>query len=186
MASIGMEAVTGALERYGRSMFRRARRILHSEADAEDVVQEVALTLLDAPYALAPVERLEGWLLTLVKRKAVDLIRARERRRKRESAHALEELLREAPDPQELMAREETVEVVVRRLAALPAVQREAFRQNALEGRTFREMSAESGTPMGTLMARKKKAVDAIREELRRAGLLPTPPRARRETGARR
>ena len=83
------------------------------------------------------------------------------------------DLLRESPDPQDLMARDEVAALVARAVAALPEAQREAFRGNALEGKTFREMSAESGVPMGTLMARKKKAVDSIRERLRRAGLLP-------------
>ena len=151
------------------SLLSRARRILRSDADAEDVVQEVLLTVLRAPHLLASVERVLGWLLTLVHRRAVDLVRRSVRRRDRESDEDLAELLRSesAEDPE---MRDEAVQVIAAAVSELPDPQRQAFVENALEGVTFREMSARSGIPPGTLMARKKRAADHIRARLREDG----------------
>lgn len=110
MASAKPPPIAELFASYGKSMARRARRVLGSEADAEDA--------------------------------------------------------------EALMDRRETARLVADAVAALPDAQREAFVGNALEGRTFKEMSRECGVPMGTLMARKKKAVNTIREGLRRADLL--------------
>ena len=51
-------------------------------------------------------------------------------------------------------------------VAALPDGQREAFVGNVIEGRSFREMAQETGTPLGTLLARKHRAVARLRETL--------------------
>jgi len=167
---IGIDSVEDLFAARGREMIRRARRVLGSEADAEDAVQEAMLVLLRAPHALAAVERLGSWLYTVVRRRCVDIVRADVRRRETEAASRLEDLF-DADDPFALMERAEVAEEVARAIDALSADLRQAFVENALEGRTFREISEETGVPMGTLMARKKKAADSIRERLRRAGL---------------
>ncbi len=151
---------------------RRARRLLGSDADADDAVQEVMLTLLDAPQLLSSIDRLGGWLLTVVRRRAIDLIRSDSRRRERETVEGIEELFSGAADPEALMRRDDVAREVAQAVEELSDDQRYAFVANALEGLTFQEMSDESGVPMGTLMARKKKAVDTIRGRLRRSKLL--------------
>lgn len=156
---------------YGDRLAARARRVLGSEADADDAVQEVMLTLLDAPHLLSTVDRLGGWLLTMVRRRAIDLVRSESRRSARETG--VEELFSGVPDPDAWMERDEVAREVARAVEELPDAQRAAFVANALEGRTFKEISEETGVPMGTLMARKKRAVDAIRARLGKRGLLP-------------
>ena len=156
---------------YGDQLAARARRVLGSEADADDAVQEVMLTLLDAPHVLASVDRLGGWLLTMVRRRAIDLVRSESRRSERETG--VEDLFHGLPDPEAWMERDEVAQAVASAVDELPEVQRAAFVANALQGRTFKEISEETGVPMGTLMARKKTAVDAIRARLSKRGLLP-------------
>jgi RNA polymerase sigma factor (sigma-70 family) len=158
---------------YGERMQARARRVLGSEADAEDAVQEVMLTLLDAPHVLSAVDRLGGWLLTMVGRRAVDLIRSSSRRRQREAAGTVDELFADAPDPAALMDRDEVAAAVAELVNELPDAQREVFVASALQGHTFKQISEQTGVPMGTLMARKKKAVDRIRARLRSLELIP-------------
>jgi len=171
MASADSTAIADAFADYGEEMKSRARRVMGSEADAEDAVQEVMLTLLDAPHLLSAVDRLGGWLLTLVRRRAIDLVRSDSRRKQREAV--VEELFAGADDPAALMERDEVALAVAEAAEQLSDSQRAVFVAHALEGRTFKEISQETGVPMGTLMARKKKAVDSIRARLRRQGLIP-------------
>lgn len=165
--------IAGLFEEHAADLRRRARWVLGSEADADDAVQEVMLTLLEAPNLLAGVERIAGWLLTLVRRRAIDIVRSESRRRRREEDDAVAELLAGAGDLEADLEREELARAVAAAVRGLPGPQREVFVANELEGVTFRELSERSGTPMGTLMARKKRAVDRIRERLRREGWLP-------------
>jgi len=164
---------TGVIEeivsRHRSRMARRAAAITGSEADAEDVVQETLLTIISGPHVLSGVERIGGWLLTSAKRRSMDAIRAASRRRKREASVGLEDLF-EHTDPHELMEQEEFAQAVARAVKALPRANREAFVANALEMKTFKEISEESGVPIGTLMSRKKRAVDEIRARLAEDG----------------
>jgi RNA polymerase sigma factor (sigma-70 family) len=159
------------LAEHGREMLRRARRALGSDADADDAVQEVMLSLVRAPHVLGAVERIGAWLLALVHRRCVDLVRVDRRREGKETAGGAGGSPLGA-DPAELAEQEELARAVARAVDALPEELRRAFVGNALEEKTFREMSAESGVPMGTLMARKARAVDLLRAELRRRGFV--------------
>ncbi len=156
------------------SLLARARWILRSEADAEDVVQEAMLAVLQGPHLLAGVESALGWLLTLVQRRAVDLLRRDSRRRRAEADDEVAALLYpgDAEDPER---SEAAAQAIAAALAELPPEQAAAFAGSALEGRTFRELAARSGTPPGTLMARKKRAVDHIRARLREQGFRLSP-----------
>lgn len=171
MSTVPTPSIAAIFAEYGDQLALRARRVLGSEADADDAVQEVMLTLLDAPHLLSSVDRLGGWLLTMVRRRAIDLVRSETRRTARESG--VEELFAGVPDPEAWMDRDEVAHAVASALEELPVAQREAFVASALEGRTFKEIAQETGVPMGTLMARKKRAVDHIRVRLEKRGLLP-------------
>jgi len=151
------------------SLLARARRILRSEADAEDVVQEVMLAVLRGPDLLSGVERVLGWLMTLVHRRAVDLVRRNARHRRLEGDDEVAGFLHrdDVADPE---ASEAAAQAIAAALAELPDEQARAFAASALEGKTFREMSEQTGTPAGTLMARKKRAADHIRARLREWG----------------
>ncbi len=167
--------VTELFAKHGERLERRARRILGSDTEAEDAVQEVMLAILEAPHVLPSVESVLGWLYTLVRRRCVDIIRKDVRRKLREEAVAGMEMLFEgSPDPAALMEQEEVVRLVAQAVGDLPEAQRYAFVTNTMEGKTFREMSRVSGVPMGTLMARKMRAIEAIRRRLTHQGLLPS------------
>ncbi len=158
---------------YGPALLRWARASTRSEVDAEDAVQDAMLAMLRAPHLLSVVERTGAWLYTLVRRRCTDILRKDYARRGREHQAALQDLFDDAEDALELMEREEFVTAVVEAVKGLDEPLRFAFVENALEGRTFKDMAAASGIPMGTLMARKQKAVSLIRTELNRQGLLP-------------
>jgi RNA polymerase sigma factor (sigma-70 family) len=136
-------------------------------------VQEVMLSILEAPHVLPTIESLLGWLYTLVRRRCVDIIRKDVSRKAREeTAVGMEVLFSGTPDPATLMEQDEVVDLVAEAIDRLPALQRDVFIMNALDELTFREISASTGVPMGTLMARKKRAVESIRRHLARHGIL--------------
>ncbi len=159
---------------YGARLVRRAKRVLGSETEADDAVQEVMLSVLEAPHLLPDVESMLGWLYTLVRRRCVDIIRSDVRRKAREVAAVnMERLFAGADDPAAMMEKDEVIRLVAKAVDELPKPQREIFVANAMEGKTFREISEETGAPPGTLMARKKRAIDAIRRRLKKSGVLP-------------
>jgi RNA polymerase sigma factor (sigma-70 family) len=169
MAEVGAQAIEELFsERYG-DMLARARAVLSSDEDARDAVQDAVLSVLGGPSVLASIENVGSWLMTLVYRRCVDIIRRESRRRTREEG--LADLV-DGIGPVEEARGDELAAAVARAVEALPPEQRSAFVENALEGRTFREISDATGIPMGTLMARKKKAVDAIRVRLEKEELL--------------
>ncbi len=167
--AIASHSVAGIFAAHGQEMVRWARRVLRSDADADDAIQEVMLALTKTPDVLGAVERMRSWLYALVRGRCVDLIRKDRRRKEREVGTSIEEMFAPA-DPAELAEREDVCKAVASAVDALPADLRWAFVKNELEEMTFREMSKESGVPMGTLMARKARAAELLRGDLRRQG----------------
>lgn len=164
---------------HGEEMIRWARRALKRETDAEDVVQDVFLALLGTPHALAGVERLTSWLFTVVQRRSIDFIRREiTRRDKEEQGGGIDDVLASS-NPSFLMDEEELSQAFADAVGELPEKLRSVFVLNEIEEMTYREISELHGIPMGTLMARKKKAVDMLRTTLMNKGLLserPTSP----------
>lgn len=155
---------------HGRSLVSRARRVLRDEAEAEDVVQDVMLSLLSAPHLLATLEKAGAWLVSAVVRRGIDRIRRASRRRARERAVAPGESVRD--DPSASLADAELAAAVDRAIDALPPDLRSVLLSTEVEGLTFRELSAATDTPMGTLMARKQRAMARVRETLQRQGFV--------------
>jgi len=147
------------------AMFRQAWRILGSPVDAEDVVQDVMLAILEGPQVLDGVERLGGWLATVIERRCVDFIRNAGRRRRLESASA-DLAVRVDSGPHRALEAREAKESLVREVGRLPAPLREVFVKTEFKGMKFRELAERTGIPLGTLLARKRKADKILRRRL--------------------
>jgi RNA polymerase sigma factor (sigma-70 family) len=138
----------------------------------DDLLQDVFSELIEARKLLMPIDYVTGWLFQVARNRIIDLFR--KRRPESFSAAALEsedgELLLPSPDrgPEALLLRNTLLEELKSALAALPAEQRAVFVGHALEGRSFKEMAAESGVSVNTLLARKRYAVLALRRRLQR------------------
>jgi RNA polymerase sigma factor (sigma-70 family) len=166
----------GALEalydRYGRAAYSLARRILTEETLAQDVVQEVFLSLWrDARRFDAGRGTVATYLLSMTHHRAVDVVRREENlRRWRTSDEGLELVA----DPKARV--EDEVEASERRaevrsaLAELPAAQREALLLAYFGGYTQREVSALVGVPLGTVKTRMAAGMRKMKEALQDAG----------------
>ncbi len=152
------------------------RRRVPEPEDAEDVLQDVFYALVEANRLLMPISHVTGWLFRVARNRITDLLRKKRPQSLDDSAHADEDLeslrwedLLPSPDagPEALLARKLLLDELERAVAELPAEQREVFVAHELEGRSFREMAAETGVNLNTLLSRKRYAVLRLRERLR-------------------
>lgn len=153
------------------------RRRVPDPADVEDIVQEVFYELVEANRMLMPIDHVTGWLFRVARNRITDLFR--KRREERFSDTSVEdqdgELLRfedllPSPDagPEALYVRSVLLDELELALDELPDEQREVFVAHELEGRSFKQLSAESGVNVNTLLARKRYAVLHLRERLQK------------------
>ncbi|MFH1421506.1 MAG: RNA polymerase sigma factor [Planctomycetota bacterium] len=149
---------------YGKEIMRKAKAILGSESDVEDVFQETMLWLFKSPRVLPNIEDFGAWLYTIIKRRCVDLIRKNTVRRNKEFEKSLQ--VSESVSPAELADEAEVYQAVALAVKELPSELQFVFVENVLNCKTFQEISKQSGVPLGTLLARKQKAVSLIREIL--------------------
>ncbi len=143
--------------------------------DAEDVLQEVFYELVEANRLLMPIDHITGWLFRVARNRITDLFRKKRPERLGEPAFAgedderlrLEDLL-PSPDagPEALYARSVLLDELELALEELPKEQREVFMAHELEGKSFKEMAAESGVGVNTLLSRKRYALLHLRERL--------------------
>ena len=164
------ESALGELyDRYGRVSYGLALRIVRDRALAEDAVQEAFLAVWRSAGAfLAEQGKPSTWILTLVHRRAVDLVRREERRR----ADPLEEVqppTGEATDEEAwLRAQRQVVQEALRKL---PPEQREAIELAYYGGFTQSELAERLGQPLGTIKSRMFAGLRRLRELLAEAGL---------------
>jgi RNA polymerase sigma factor (sigma-70 family) len=144
--------------------------------EAEDILQDVFYELAEANRLLIPIEHVTGWLFRVARNRIVDLFRKRRPERLADVVAVpeeggeppnLEDLL-PSPEagPEALHMRRVVLEEIERALAELPPEQREVFVAHELEGRSFKDLAAESGVNLNTLLARKRYVVLQLRKRL--------------------
>ena len=150
------------------------RRHAPDPDDAEDILQDVFYRLVEANRLLMPIEHVTGWLFRVARNRITDLFRKKEPENfseidvADEEGLSFEDLLPSLESgPDEAFARNRLLEELKQALAELPKEQRDVFIAQELEGRTFREISVETGVSINTLLARKRYAVLRLRERLR-------------------
>ena len=151
------------------------RRRVPDPGDAEDILQDVFYALVEANRMLMPIEHVTGWLFRVARNRITDLFRKRKPQSFSDTAVAdeddellsLEDLL-PSPDsgPEALFARNVLLDELESAVYELPKEQREVFVAHELEGQSFKEMAAETGVSVNTLLSRKRYAVLRLRERL--------------------
>jgi RNA polymerase sigma factor (sigma-70 family) len=151
------------------------RRRVPDPADAEDIVQEVFYELVEANRLLMPIEHVTGWLFRVARNRITDLFRKKKPEPFSDAAVQdeagellqIEDLL-PSPDagPEAVYLRNVLLDELELALDELPDEQREVFVAHELEGRSFKDMAAETGVSVNTLLSRKRYAVLHLRERL--------------------
>jgi RNA polymerase sigma factor (sigma-70 family) len=151
------------------------RRRVPDPSDVDDILQEVFYELVEANRLLMPIEHVTGWLFRVARNRITDLFR--KKRPENFSDAMLEdedgELLQiedllPSPDagPEALYVRGVLLDELALAMNELPDEQREVFVAHELEGRSFKELSDETGVNLNTLLARKRYAVLHLRQRL--------------------
>ena len=159
-------ALSELYERFGRVAYGLALRVVRDAALAEDAVQDAFLTVWRTAGRFMP-ERAKAstWILTLVHRRAVDLVRREERRRAEPLEVAGAALGADAAADETAWLRFER-ERVQRALSALPDQQREAIELAYYGGFTQSELADRLGLPLGTIKSRMFAGLSRLRELL--------------------
>jgi RNA polymerase sigma factor (sigma-70 family) len=151
------------------------RRRVPDESDVEDLLQEVFFELVEAYRLLKPIDFVSGWLFRVARNRITDLFRKKKPENFSDAALEndegemlqVEDLLPSSDaGPEVLYVRKMIFDELEAALGELPPEQREVFIAHELEGRSFKELSEESGVNVNTLLARKRYAVLHLRERL--------------------
>ena len=163
--------------RQERSRLRNfIRRRVDDDEDAEEILQDVFYELVEAYRMMRPIEQVGAWLFRVARNRIIDWFRKKRavpfpgQRAPAESEPqpaGWEELL-PSPDagPEAIYARNILFEELEAALDELPEEQREVFLAHEVEGRSFKDLSSETGVTMNTLLSRKHYAVLHLRKRL--------------------
>jgi len=170
------QRVTAVVTRERSRLLNFIRRRVRDPLDAEDILQDVFAELVEANRLLMPIEHVTGWLFRVARNRITDLFRRRHRDTVDPDAETgdddvrlgWEELLR-SPDagPQAEMERRALMDDLEAAVAELPKEQREVFVAHEIDGKSFKEIAAETGVSVNTLLSRKRYAVLRLRDRLR-------------------
>jgi len=155
------------LNEFFRAEYQRMVRYVRSrvsdaaERDAEDIVMDVMVKLFDQHDVARPIEFLSAYIYRSLRNRIVDTIRGR---KKHETLRSL--LPDPAPDGSQKLEEEEMKRRLLDAIDSLTPDQKAVLIATEFEGRTYRELSEEWRIPMGTLLARKSRAIKKIRRGL--------------------
>jgi RNA polymerase sigma factor (sigma-70 family) len=166
-----------SLERAAKSerkrLFDFIRRRISSEADAEDILQDVFYQLVTSYSVTEPIEKLTSWLYTVARNRITDWYRKRRFERVSPTFEEssipldLEQILFDPQqNPDEVFFRSLVWRELAEALDDLPEKQREVFVMHELEGRSFKEIAEQTGESINTLLSRKRYAVLYLKERL--------------------
>ncbi len=170
------ERLTEAIGREQGRLRNFIRRRVPDESDAEDILQEVFYELIEAYRLMKPIEQVGAWLYRVARNRIIDGFRKKKPEpfslekvpgAEEDESLSIEELL-PSPDagPEAAYARRILLEELEAAVDELPEEQREVFLAHEFEGIGFKEISAETGVGVNTLLSRKHHAVLYLRRRL--------------------
>ena len=169
------QRITDVVKREQSRLRNFIRRRVPDPRDAEDILQDVFYELVEANRLLMPIEHVTGWLFRVARNRITDLFRKKRPESLQDTAATdddeellqVEDLL-PSPDagPEALYARNVLLDELELAIDDLPEEQREVFVAHELEGHSFREIAADTGVSVNTLLSRKRYAVLHLRKRL--------------------
>ena len=175
MAGEQDQRIVEVVERERSRLLSFIRRRVGDPLDAEDVLQDVFEALVEANRLLMPIDHVGAWLFRVARNRITDLFRKVKPVRLGDAGIVdedgerlqLEDLL-PSPEagPDALYARSVLLEELELAVDELPVEQREVFVAHELEGKSFKDLAAETGVNVNTLLSRKRYAVLRLRERL--------------------
>jgi len=180
------QRITETIRQEGLRLRNFIRRRVANADDAEDLIQDIFYELVLAYRLMKPIEDVAAWLFWIARNRIIDRFRKKQR-----EAYPLEAISAEPEGelsgcnvqgevpgwedllpstdagPEAAYARSILLEKLDEALDELPADQREVFLAHEIEGRSFRDLAAETGVSVNALLSRKHYAVVHLRRRLR-------------------
>jgi RNA polymerase sigma factor (sigma-70 family) len=170
------QRITDVVKREQSRLRNFIRRRVPDPRDVEDVLQDVFYELVEANRLLMPIEHVTGWLFRVARNRITDLFRKKRPESLGDVAATCEddEELLQIEDllpssdagPEALYARNVLLDELELAIDDLPEEQREVFVAHELEGRSFKDIAADTGVSVNTLLSRKRYAVLHLRKRL--------------------
>jgi RNA polymerase sigma factor (sigma-70 family) len=156
------------------------RRQVADLSEVEDIVQDTFVELVSAYRLMEPIEHVAAWLMRVARNRIIDRFRLRSRKASVDDLSSTrnvdssaeptrgfgEWLAPAAAGPEANYVREVLADELAAALEVLPAEQRDVFVAHELDGRSFKELAAETGVGINTLLGRKHAAVRLLRRRL--------------------
>jgi len=167
--------ISETVERERARLRNFIRKRVADPGDAEDILQDVLYELVEAYRAMKPLEQVSAWMFRVASNRIIDLFRKKKPEAFSEAAEVgedgelltLDDLLpSQDGGPEAAYARSVLLDEMDAALDELPDEQREVFVAHELRGRSFKELAAESGLSVNTLLSRKHYAVAHLRRRL--------------------
>jgi RNA polymerase sigma factor (sigma-70 family) len=165
--------ISQAMERDEPRLRSFIRKHVADTSEAEDILQDVFYELIEAYRLMKPVEHVTAWLFRVARNRMIDLFRRKKPSSlnnpisAEEDGDTLEDLLPSADaGPEAAYARNLLLDALEEALEELPEAQRQVFIAHEMLGQSFKEISAETGLSVNTLLARKHYAVLYLRQRL--------------------
>ena len=150
------------VERFTPMVFRFCMRMTRNEQDARDGTQDTFFKVLRKMDRYNDAYRFETWLFSIARNTCIDV----HRRRKRRSESQERDVAAQAPSPLDITQKRHDAGRVHAALATLPEIYREIITLYHLEGMLYREISAITGLPLGTVMNRLFRARRKLKDAL--------------------
>jgi RNA polymerase sigma factor (sigma-70 family) len=173
----GNERITAAVVAQGPRLRAFVRRQVADLSQVEDIVQDTFVQLVSAYRLMEPVEHLAAWLRRVARNRIIDRFRQQSRTDSLNAASYSDDVAAEsgvlaewliplAAGPEASYVRDVLAEELAAALDELPVEQRVVFVAHEIEGRSFKDLAAEMGVGLNTLLGRKHAAVRYLRRRL--------------------
>ncbi len=168
------QRISETIDRVRGRLLSFIRRRVPDAADAEDILHDVFYELIEADRAMKPIDRVGAWLFQVARNRIIDFFRKKRPEplpqplaEDDQDPLSLEDLLRSRDrGPEAAYVRSVLLDELDAALDELPEEQRKVFVAHEWEGRSFKELAAETGASVNTLLSRKRAAVLHLRRRL--------------------
>src|SRR6478672_6378153 len=165
------DALAELYDRHGKRLRATIDGVVHEEAEADDVLQEIFIQIWKeagrySPKAGKPL----GWMVTIARRRAIDRLRRRQaysRARERYEERAMQESQTPRRDAAEQFIQSDLRHFLKKSLRALPGLQREAVELAFFKGLSHREIAIATRAPLGTVKTRLELGLQKLTQALR-------------------
>jgi RNA polymerase sigma factor (sigma-70 family) len=166
--------ISEAITQEGARLRNFIRKRVTDSSDAEDILQDVFYEFVEAYRSMKQIEQVTAWLFKIARNRITDLFRRKNRETTQGDAATEDDEQLDWEDllpsndsgPEAAYVRNTLIEELEAALDELPAEQRDVFIAHELMGYSFKELAAQTGVGVNTLLSRKRYAVLQLRERL--------------------